>query len=146
VDYRKNKNKNEIIFGIRNMKKTGLNVGLMILLLVFTGCKSTDFLKAKAEVTLISESYPSKEIGTKIDVFITNKPDKEYIEFAMITCKSNNDNWNLEQITKKALEIGADGVIILGKAGSTGLGIPIGNSSYVVSEEYGMTAVAIKYI
>ena len=34
---------------------------------------------------------------------------------------------------------------IIGKAVSSGVGVPMGASTYVVSEEYGMTAVAIKY-
>ncbi len=42
---------------------------------------------------------------------MTNKPAVEYIEFAQITCKDTNDKWSLEQITKKAREIGADAII-----------------------------------
>ena len=93
----------------------------------------------------MNETYPPKAEGTKLDVFMTTKPSKDYIEIAKITCKDTDDNWSLNQITKKALEIGADGIIILGNAASSGVGIPIGNSTYVFSEEYGMTAIAIKY-
>lgn len=100
---------------------------------------------AKAKVTLFGDSYPAKSEDAKIDVYMTNKPKQEYVDFAKITCGDTNDNWSLEQITKKAREIGADGIIIIGKAGSSGVGVPIGNSTYVVSEEYGMMAVAIKY-
>lgn len=100
---------------------------------------------AKAKVTLFGETYPPKDTEAKIDVFMTNKPKQEYIEFAQITCKDTNDKWSLEQLTKKAREIGADGIIIVGKAGSSGVGIPMGYSTYVVREEYGMTAIAIKY-
>lgn len=100
---------------------------------------------AKAKVTLFGETYPPKDEGAKIDVFVTNKPTQEYNEFAQITCRDTNDKWSLEQITKKAIEIGADAIIIIGKAGSSGVGIPMGYSTYVVSEEYGMTAIAIKY-
>ena len=110
-----------------------------------TRCASTGFLMAKPKVTLFGETYPPKDEGSKIDVFMTNKPTQEYLEFARITCKDTNDKWSLEQITKKAREIGADGIIIVGKAGSTGVGIPMGYSTYVVSEEYGFTAIAIKY-
>jgi hypothetical protein len=46
---------------------------------------------------------------------------------------------------KKAREIFADAIIIIGKAGSSGVGVPIGNLTYVVSEELGMIAIAIKY-
>ena len=76
---------------------------------------------------------------------MTNKPTQEYEEFAQITFGDTNDKWSLEQITKKAREIGSDGINIIGKAGTSGVGIPMGTSTYVVSEEYGMTAVAIKY-
>lgn len=100
---------------------------------------------AKAKVTLFGDSYPPKNEDAKIDVYMTNKPTQEYVEFAQITCRDTNDKWSLEQITKKAREIGADGIIIIGKAGTSGVGIPMGISTYVVSEEYGMTAVAIKY-
>ena len=118
---------------------------ILFSILLFSGCASTGFLMAKAKVIIFGEKYPAKEDGAKIDVYMTNKPTQEYIEFAKITCKDTNDKWSLDQITKKAREIGADGLIIVGKAGSTGVGIPMGNSTYVVSEEYGMTAIAIKY-
>ncbi len=42
-------------------------------------------------------------------------------------------------------EIDADGIIILGKSASGGVGVPIGNMYYVASEEYGMKAIAFKY-
>lgn len=100
---------------------------------------------AKAKVTMFGDAYSSKDAGEKIDVYITNRPTQEYIEIAKITCADTNDKWSLDQITKKAREIGADAVIIVGKAGSTGVGVPMGYSTYVVSEEYGMTAIAIKY-
>lgn len=129
------------------MKKKGIGfiIVLIISVLGFSRCASTGFLMAKAKVTLFSDSYPPKEEEAKIDVYMTNKPTQVYIEFAQITCGDTNDKWSLEQITKKAREIGADGIIIIGKVGSSGIGVPIGTSTYVVSEEYGMTAVAIKY-
>lgn len=127
------------------MKKIVIVFCLLTTLILMARCASTGFLMAKPKATVFGETYPLKEEGEKIDIFITNKPTKEYIEFAQITCKDSNDNWNLEQITKKACEIGADGIIIIGNAGSTGVGIPMGYSTYVVSKEYGMTAIAIKY-
>jgi len=62
-------------------------------------------------VEILIQTYPQKNAETKIDVFMTNKPAVEYIEFAQITCKDTNDKWSLEQITKKAREIGADAII-----------------------------------
>ena len=127
------------------MKRYRLIIYLLVTALIISGCASTGFLMAKAKVTLLGESYPAKSEEAKIDVYMTNKPTQEYVEFAKITCGDTNDKWSLEQITKKAREIGADGIIIIGKAGTSGVGVPIGNSTYIVSEEYGMTAVAIKY-
>ena len=127
------------------MRRYRLIIYLLISALIISGCASTGFLMAKAKVTLFGESYPAKSEKEKIDVYMTNKPTQEYVEFAQITCGDTNDKWSLDQITKKAREIGADGIIIIGKAGTSGVGVPIGNSTYIVSEEYGMTAVAIKY-
>ncbi len=126
-------------------KRFGFLILLLVSAFLFSRCASTGFLMAKAKVTLFGNSYPPKNEGDKIDVYMTNTPTQKYIEFAQIICRDTNDNWSLNQITKKAREIGADGIIIIGKAGSSGLGFPMGNSTYVVSEEYGMTAVAIKY-
>lgn len=114
-------------------------------ILLISGCASTGFLMAKPKVTLLGNTYPKKNERAVIDVYVTNKPTQEYVEFAQITCKDTNDKWNLEQILKKARELGADAVLIIGKAGSSGVGIPIGYLTYVVSEGYGMTAIAIKY-
>lgn len=127
------------------IKKIGFLILLITSALLFSKCASTGFLMAKAKVTLFSDSYPAKSEDAKIDVYMTNKPKQEYVVFAQITCGDTNDKWSLEQLTKKAREIGADGIIIIGKAGSSGVGVPMGTSTYVVSEEYGMTAVAIKY-
>lgn len=116
------------------------------LLLTFTQCASTGFLMAKPKATMFGNvSYPPKGETAIIDIYMTVMPTQEYIEFAKITCGDTNDKWCLEQIQKKSREIGADGVIIIGKSGSYGVGIPMGYSTYVVSEEYGMTAIAIKY-
>ena len=127
------------------MKKFGFIIYLLVSALIISSCASTGFLMAKAKVTYLGDSYPAKSDDAKIEVYMTNKPTQEYVEFAQITCRDTSDKWSLEQITKKAREIGADGIIIIGKAGTSGVGVPIGNLTYVVNEEYGITAVAIKY-
>jgi hypothetical protein len=127
------------------IRRIGFIICLVVLMLHLFGCASTGFLMAKPKVTMFGNAYPPKNNNATIDIYITAKPTQEYIEFARITIGDTNDKWCLEQITKKAREIGADAVIIIGKAGSHGVGIPIGYSAYVVSEEYGMTAIAIKY-
>ncbi len=127
------------------IKKIGFFILLFASILFFSSCASAGFLMAKAKVTLFSDPYPPKSEDAEIDVYMTKKPTQDYVEFAQITCGDTNDKWSLEQINKKAREIGADGIIIIGKTGSSGVGIPMGTSTYVVSEDYGMTAVAIKY-
>src|SRR5690606_30556539 len=116
-----------------------------VFLLLFAGCASTGFLMAKPQVNLFGQTYPPKDDEATIDVFMTSKPTQEFIEIAQITVKDTSDKWSLDQIKKKARELGADGVIIIGKAGSYGVGIPMGLTTYVENEEYGMTAIAIKY-
>ncbi len=127
------------------MRRYRFIIYLLVSALIMSGCATTGFLMAKAKVSLLGESYPAKSEEAKIDVYITNKPTQEYVEFAQITCGDTNDKWSLEQISKKAREIGADGIILIGKTGTSGVGVPIGNLTYIVSEEYGMTAIAIKY-
>lgn len=128
------------------MKKLVFLFSILLTLFLNYSCASTGFLMARAKVTLLSESYPSKSKDAKIDVFLTNKPDQVYTEFAIIKCNDTDDKWCMSQILIKAREIGADAVIITGKANTYGIGIPIGNySTYVINQDYGMTAVAIKY-
>ena len=118
---------------------------LLLLTILFSACASTGFLMGKAKATIFGETYPGKDTDAKIDIYLTNKPTREYIEFVRITCSDTNEKWSLEQIKKKVREIGADGIIIIGQAGTTGVGMPIGTSTFVFSEGYGMTAIAIKY-
>lgn len=101
---------------------------------------------AKPKVVLIGETYSPRSYDAEIDVYITSKPSVEYIEFAKIECNDTNDEWNLNQIKMKAREIGADGVIKIGKASSGSFGVPVGTGMYsYFNESYGMNAVAIKY-
>lgn len=108
-------------------------------------CQSTGFLMARANVTMINEPYPAKSENANIEVYVTKIPSEPYIELAQITCDDTEDDWNLKQIKIKAREIGADGIIILGKSTSSTVGVPIGNIYYMASEEYGMKAIAFKY-
>lgn len=119
---------------------------MCISILCCSGCASTGFLMAKPKVTMFGKPYPAKSDDITVDVYMTSMPTNKYIEFAQIVCNDTNDKWCLQQILKKAREIGADAIIIIGKSGSASMGVPIGYSTYVVNEEYGMTAVAIKYM
>ena len=128
--------------GEKRMKRI---IPLLISTVLLLSCQSTGFLMAKAKITMINEPYPAKEENANIEVYITNPPSTPYIELAQITCDDTEDDWCLKQIKIKAREIGADGIIILGKSASGGGGVPIGNMYYVSSEEYGMKAIAFKY-
>jgi hypothetical protein len=120
------------------MKKIGFIVWFLVLILLISGCAST--------VTLFGNAYPQKTEEATIDVYITKKPDHDYVEFAKIVCKLSDDKMCINQILKKAREIGADGVIIIGKAGTSSELVTLGKySTYINNEEYGMTAIAIKY-
>ena len=127
------------------MKKVVLIFGVIMITLLFCECASTGFLMGKPEVSMFGRNYPPKNEKAIIDVYITNMPTDEYVEFAQIKVNDTSDKWCLEQIQKKAREIGADAVIIIGKAGSYGFGVPIGGLVYGASEQYGMTAIAIRY-
>jgi hypothetical protein len=118
---------------------------LMQIPLLLNACARNGFLMAK--VNLYGDSYPSKADDAKIDIYRTKAPSKNYKEIAEITCADTNDEWALDQIVKKAREIGADGIFIVGDAGAYGVGVPVGSSVvYTSAESYGIQAIAIKYI
>ncbi|MFZ7134462.1 MAG: hypothetical protein ACOWWR_19125 [Eubacteriales bacterium] len=121
-------------------------LALIIVTLMFFSCASTGFLMAKAKVTMYHEAYPPKEENAIIDVYRSNTPEVKYIEIAEVSCRDTDDNWAMKQILIKAREIGADGIIIIGRAGDYGVGVPIGNIVYSSTEGYGIKAIAIKYI
>ena len=118
---------------------------LLMVMINLIGCASTGFLMAKPKVTLYGQKYPSKSANEQMDVFNTNKPNREYIEIALITCGDTDDSWNMTQILMKAREIGADAIIVTGKSGSYGVGVPVGNMAYAVARGYGISAIAVKY-
>lgn len=118
---------------------------IAVLFALVLGCSSSGFLMAKAEVTMLTQTYPSKSDQENIDIFNTNLPTKGYQEIALISCGDTNDDWNMQQILLKAREIGADGIIITGRVGSYGAFFPSGTMAIGASESYGLTAVAIKY-
>ncbi len=128
---------------MKNPKSRGIFILIVTCSLI--GCASTGFLMAKPRVVSFINTFDAKESGSIVDVYLTTKPEKEYIEIAQISCSDTDDSWNLEQILLKAREIGADAIIIIGKAGELGAGVPIGNMTYVSTREYGITAIAIKY-
>lgn len=137
---------------------------LHILIMIFSlFCLVTLFGCASTKVVYFGSIYPQKSADAKIDIFQTKQPDKKYIEIARIECGDTSDDWNMKQILLKAREMGADGIIIIGRVGSYSMmpmygmtsGVVFGsNNSFSVfgsgfgmsaGQGYGLVAVAIKY-
>ena len=114
-------------------------------LVIVSGCASTGFMMARPKVTLYGTPLPAKARTAPIEVFETQKPERPYREVARIEVRDTNDRWSLEQIQKKAREVGADGIIITGRSGRVGAATPVGNGAYGASRDYGMVAVAFVY-
>lgn len=126
------------------MKQDKLPITILAIICMM-GCASNGFLMSRPQVNLYGQTYPGKNIDAKLEVFNTSKPERAYTEIAQITCGDTDDAWNIKQILIKAREIGADAIIIVNKAGSQGVGVPIGNMVYMATENYGISAIAIKY-
>ncbi len=136
------------------MTKTNLLTMLITLFwLVVTGCTSTGFLMASPDVTMIGKAGAPKSPTANIDIYYTNKPEKKYEEIAIVKVGDTDDDWSIKQIKLKARELGGDGAIIIGRAGSyvfvTGAGS--GTNSFSTStgvgagESYGLEAIVIRY-
>ena len=111
----------------------------MLVLFVLAGC-------ASPQVTVYNSGYAPRAENAEIEIFQTQKPDRPYIELGQISIGDTNNEYNMKQILKKAREMGADAIIILGSAGQAGVVVPIGNiMAYGGSESYGISAFAIKY-
>lgn len=126
---------------MKNLFKVQLHVfSIFFLIILLSSCTS-------AKVTLFGEAYPPKSLDATIDVYSTNKPSVNYKEIGQITCgdEISSESSNMKQILKKAREIGADGIILIGKAGTSSIGMPVGSFTYYSSESYGIRAIAIKY-
>jgi hypothetical protein len=137
------------IWGGLNMMRKGISLmmvfsilGLCASILLSSSCAA---LNARPNVVMYGNPFPAKAKDAHIDIYKTTKPDKKYTEIAEISCGDLSDKWNMEQILIKAREIGADGVIIIGKSGDVAVGVPTDNSVIAVSEGYGIKAIAIKY-
>ena len=82
------------------MKYTKLIIA-MLLVIGLMGCASTGFLMAKPKVTLYDQAYPTKSIDSKVDVFNTTRPDREYTEIAQIACRDTDDSWNMKPLVSR---------------------------------------------
>lgn len=121
-------------------RKFHILLSIIVLMMMFSSC-------ATPKVILFGEAYPPKSLEATIDVYSTNKPSVNYKEIGQITCgdEISSESSNMKQILKKAREIGADGIILIGKAGTSSIGMPVGSFTYYTSESYGIRAIAIKY-
>lgn len=126
------------------MKPSSMLLTLFVLVFI-TGCASTGFFMARPKAIVYGDSLPPRAADSSIDVYVTSKPEKAYIEIAQISCEDTDDDWCIKQLKIKAREIGAEGLIIIGPAGYYGIGTSLGSVLVSSSDGYGMIAIAIKY-
>jgi len=107
---------------------------LLITILLLFSCSHLKVIKFN------DETYPPT---SKIDVYQTKLPDKEYIEIAKVTIRKKGDY--LETLIEEAKKIGADGLILLGDEHVGEQHLPAGYSVYSVDIQ-DVGAIAIKYI
>ena len=114
---------------------------------------------APPQVIMLGEAGTPKTDAEDIDIYYLTRPERSFKEIARIEVGATNDEYSMEQIMLKAREMGADGVIIVGRSGSisfaggTGTGYTVGDSTNTfitssgvgVGEGYGLVAVAIRY-
>jgi hypothetical protein len=125
------------------LRTLSIVASLFIASFFLSGCISSLYLKNDPLVVMFTDAYPAKDAQAIIDIYLTQSPPQPYVELAMITSRYADDATCLVQIKNKAVEMGADAVIIIGKAGlygsrSSSRGSYSGNG-------YGMRAVAIRY-
>ncbi len=105
--------------------------------MLFTSCVT---------VTMVGDAYPERSEDAKIDVYITKEPTQEYTEIAILKCSSIGDESSMESIKTKARKLGADGLIVIGAAETSGVGGSAGHIGVYSSSESGFKVVAIKYV
>ncbi len=108
------------------MKKAAM----MLLGLLMAGC-------ATVMVDKYNKPYPPREAGAKLDIYDTKKPTVDYIEIAQIKSP------DMDGIKKKALELGADAIIMKPEENAKGeaqLG-----SGFTLQSASTKVAIAIKY-
>ena len=75
----------------------------VIELFILLGCTSAKYLASR------SETYPPTSSAA---VYYLGKPDRPYTEMGTINVKAHSETGMLEKFKQKAMEIGADGVLI----------------------------------
>jgi hypothetical protein len=125
------------------LRTLSIVASLFIASFLLSGCISSMYLKNDPLVVMFTDVYPARSTQGIIDIYLTQAPSRPYVELAMITSRYADEATCLVQIRNKASEMGADAIIIIGKAGlygsrSSSRGSYSGNG-------YGMRAVAIRY-
>lgn len=112
-------------------------IAVSILLFLFNGCHPVRY------TNLNMQSYPSTQ---RVDIYINKTVDRDYEEIGLLKVRVApiNENSVFDDIRNKAMEIGADGIIIQGINESFGGIFPVGNS-YVFANKKELSAIAIKY-
>jgi hypothetical protein len=125
-----------------------LNTLLIVLLIV--GCSGP-----VTHTKLSSENYSPKSVDN-IEVYIDEKPKKEFKKIALISTNMWKENLatNIKGMKRKAAELGADAIILFrADPHSSGGGLlagPVGSSFMVLGASgasgYNYSAYAIKFV
>ena len=107
---------------------------ILIMLAMLVGCATPTVIK-------YGPTYMARNINDNIDVYSASSPDRPFIEIAKITCSGSDNDHNMLQIKNRALEMGADAIILLDEQ-RTAI-VPIGWA--YTTYKYGLAAIAIKY-
>ena len=109
---------------------------ILLLLISFTffiSCSSVDFLRYTEQTF-----EPTQEF----QVFQTNPPDKDYTELGLLSTETGKKA--IINLKKKAKEIGANAIIIIGEKNEGTVAMPMGNMAYGIPIKK-LEAVAIRY-
>ena len=112
---------------------------VVLLLAASPGCM------AAPKVVRFGPTFESRSPNAPVEVFQTRLPDRPYIEVASISVGDTDEEYCMEQTLLKAREVGADAVILKGRVGTTAVAVPVGGVAYAVGNEYGLSAIAIRF-
>jgi hypothetical protein len=115
------------------VKKNIVGFLFCICLFFVASCATVDTVK------YTDTQYPPTD-ASKIEVFSSSVPKKEYIELGEITLSSGR---SLEKVKAEAAKLGANAIIIVGAARINSYSIGFGNT--ITTEEEGCKCVAIKF-
>lgn len=99
---------------------------LLISFFILTSCAP--------QVKFLKYTEQNFEQTSEVEIFQTNPPKDEYIEMGVLSIriKKQNEDDVIINLRKKAKEIGADAIIILGEKTEGTVAVPVGNMAYGV--------------